>query len=124
MKKISIKFKQRLSFLENSIVKARFYILGIFILGLIGDIFFNPKISDSIVILLIVFWLINIKNFKIKSTQTLVLAISAYFISFVFQFFGKEAIMEKGASWFFVFLLIGLVQAFIRSFSGNGKKSY
>lgn len=101
----------------KKIVKARFYILGIFILGLIGDIFFNPKIFDSIVILLIIFWVISIKNFKIKTTQTLLLATSAYFVAFVFQFFNKEVIVEKGASWFFVFLTIALIQKLIQQFS-------
>jgi len=107
---------------KKLVFKYRVYILGIFCLGLILDIFFNPKISDSIVILLIVFWLINIKNFKIRPTQTLVLAASAYFIAFVFQFFNKEVIMEKGASWFFVFLTIALVQRIIEEFSKDDKE--
>lgn len=96
----------------NLITRLKIHILVIFALGLIIDIFFNPKISDSIVILLIIFWLISLKNFKIKAKTTFFLAAGAFFVAFLSQFFNQEAevITEKGASWFFIFLTIGLVQ--------------
>ena len=122
MKKVVIKFRQIQSSLKNLVDRTKFYVLGFFILGLIADIFFNPKISDSVVILLVIAWLISIKNFKIKPVQSLVLAIISYSISFIFQFFNKELIVEKGASWFFVFLTISLAQRLIGKFFKNEKK--
>ena len=97
---------------KNLIFKYRIYILGIFCFGLIWDIFFNPKISDLAVLILGLLWILNIFNFKFEPQVSFILAAFSYAVSFIFQFFNQEMIMEKGASWFFVFLLIGLVQSF------------
>lgn len=109
--------------LKNLLVKKKIYLLVAFILGLIADIFFNPRIADWIVVVLIGLWLINIINFKIKPKQTLILAIATYLIAFVFQFFGKEMIMEKGASWCLIFLVIAIGQWLIKAFFKNEKKA-
>lgn len=108
---------------KSQIFKYRAYLLGIFCLGLIWDIFFSPQISDLVVLILGILWVLSIFSFKFWSQVSLVLATLSYVVSFVFQFFSQEMIMEKGASWFFVFLLIGLTQALIINFSGNGKET-
>ena len=116
---------------KELIFEYRVTILGILCLGLIWDIFFNPQISDLAVLILGLLWILTIFSFKFEPQTSFALAAVSYGVSFIFQFFKQEMIMEKGASWFFVFLLIGLVQTliakqqtlFIRSFSGNGKKS-
>ena len=100
---------------KELIFKYKFYILGIFCLGLAWDIFFNPQISDLAVLILGLLWVLTIFSFKFEPKISFVLAAASYGISFIFQFFNQEMIMEKGASWFFVFLLIGLVQSFIKS---------
>ena len=97
---------------KSQIFKYRAYLLGIFCLGLIWDIFFNPQISDLAVLILGILWILTIFNFRFEPKISFVLAATSYGISFIFQFFNQEMIMEKGASWFFVFLLIGLVQSF------------
>jgi hypothetical protein len=102
---------------KKLVFKYRIYILGIFCLGLILDIFFNPRISDFIVLSLAILWIINVVTFKLKPIQTLILAAASYGISFIFQFLNKEMIMEKGASWFFVFLSLAVGQRIVKEFS-------
>ena len=108
---------------EKLVFKYRIYILGTFCSGLIWDIFFNPQISDLAVLILGLLWILTIFSFKFEPKISFALAAASYGISFIFQFFNQEMIMEKGASWFFVFLLIGLVQPLVRNFSGNEKKT-
>lgn len=112
--------KQIVAF-KNFVVKNKAYLLSIFIFGLICDIFFYSRISDLLVIFLIIFWIGNIVYFKIKPRSTLILAAIAYLIAFVFQFFGLEMIMEKGASWFIVFLSIALIQRLVEIFRNEKK---
>ncbi|PJE67860.1 hypothetical protein COU95_00050 [Candidatus Shapirobacteria bacterium CG10_big_fil_rev_8_21_14_0_10_40_9] len=100
---------------KNLIFKYRAYILGIFGLGLVWDIFFNQQISDLAVLILVILWILSIFSFRLEPKIGLILAALSYAVSFIFQFFNQEMIMEKGASWFFVFLLISLVQSFIKS---------
>ena len=107
---------------KKLVFKYRAYVLLFFCLGLIWDIFFNPQIFDLAVLVLGFLWILVILNFKPKSQINFVLASFSYGVSFISQFFGKEMIMEKGASWFFVFLLIGLGQTFIGSFFEDGNK--
>jgi len=97
---------------KNLISKYRIYVLGIFCLGLIWDIFFSPQISDLAVLILGILWILVIFNFRLHPKMGFVLAGLSFIVSFIFQFFNQEMIMEKGASWFFVFLLISLVQSF------------
>jgi len=107
---------------KKLVLKHKVYLLGIFCLGLIWDIFFNPQIFDLAVLILMFLWILTVFSFKFEPQASFVLAAVSYGISFVFQFFDKEMIMEKGASWFFLFLLVGLVQAFVRGFSKNEKR--
>ena len=107
---------------KNLIFKYRIYILGIFGLGLIWDIFFNPQIFDLAVLILGLLWILTIFNFRFEPKISFTLAGVSYGISFIFQFFSQEMIMEKGASWFFVFLTIALIQRLIKEFSKNERK--
>lgn len=93
--------------------------VGVFFLALIFDIFIYPRISDLLVIFLILFWVFNVRRLKIKPTQTLFLGMLSYLISFLAQFFEKEVVVEKGVSWFFIFLTIAIIQKAIKEFSKN-----
>lgn len=102
---------------KKLVFKYKVYILGIFCLGLAWDIFFNPQISDLAVLILGLLWILSIFSFKFEPQKSFILAALAYAISFIFQFLSKEMIMEKGVSWFFVFLTIALVQKLIQEFT-------
>ena len=107
---------------KNKIFKYRVYILGIFGVVLIWDIFFSPQISDLAVLILLFLWVLSVLNFSLEPKTSFILAAVSYGISFIFQFLNKEVIMEKGASWFFVFLTIALIQRLIKEFSKNERK--
>jgi len=102
---------------KNKISQYKIYILGIFCLGLVWDIFFSPQISDLGVLILGLLWILTIFSFKFEPQTSFILAAFSYAVSFIFQFLGKEMIMEKGVSWFFVFLTIALVQKLIQEFT-------
>jgi len=107
---------------KKLVFKYRVYILGIFGVVLIWDIFFSPQISDLAVLILLFLWVLNVLNFRLEPKTSFILAAVSYGISFIFQFLNKEVIMEKGASWFFVFLTIALIQRLIKEFSKNERK--
>ncbi len=115
-------FKKLFLLIVNLNNKVRMYILVLFILGIIIDIFVNPRISDLIVFFLIILWIINIFNFRIKQTYALIIATVCYGIAFFFQFFDEDMIAEKAVSWFFVFLGIALIQSLFRGFNKNESK--
>ena len=108
---------------KNLVFKYRIHLVGVFCLGLIWDIFFNLQILDLAVLILGILWILTIFNFRLEPKISFILAAITYGVSFIFQFFSQERIMEKGASWFFVFLLIGFFQSIIINFFGNGKKT-
>lgn len=109
--------------LRNLIIKNKILILAIFYIGLISDIFFNPVISDLLITFLVGLWFINIYAFEIKPRQTFTLGVISYCLSFIAQFLGKEMMMEKGASWFLIFLVIALGQWLFLEFLKDEKKA-
>ena len=98
---------------KNKISQYRALFLGIFCAGLIWDIFLNFKISNLVVLVLGILWGLIILVFNFGPQASFILATASYSISFVFQFFNKEIIMEKGASWFFLFLFVGIIQSLL-----------
>ena len=107
---------------KDLIAENRLVIPAFFMLGLILDIFINPRISDLLVLFLIVFWVFNILNLRLTPIHSLILAVFSYSISFIIQFLGNEMVVEKGATWFFVFLTIALVQKLIGEVVKSEKK--
>jgi hypothetical protein len=95
--------------IKNKVSQYKALFLGIFCFGLIWDIFFNIKISDLVVLSLGILWGLIVLFFNFEPQASFVLAAVSYGISFVFQFFNKEIIMEKGASWFFLFFFVGII---------------
>lgn len=58
-------------------------------------------------------------SFEIKSTGTMILSIISYFTAILFSFQGKERMAEKGASWFFIFFAVAMVQLFLTKHGEN-----
>lgn len=90
--------------------KMRRILLWVFWSGFICDLFLYSKISDLFFFLLIILWVINVLNYKIKPLKTFTFAAAAFFLAFILQFFGLMVIVEKSASWFFILLSIALIQ--------------
>lgn len=85
-----------------------------FYLALIFDVFVYPKISDFLIIVLIIFWLFNTARLKIKPIESLILATILFLFSFIAYYFNKEVVMEKSISWSVIFLTIALTQRLIK----------
>lgn len=86
------------------------YLLAIFYLILFFDIFLYPRISNLLSIFLIIIWIFFIYTLRLKVNQTFILGLIAYASTFTFQFFGRMMTVEKGVTWFAIFLTISFVQ--------------
>ncbi len=115
MSKLIAKFKQKARRLKSLMVKYRRLLLIIFFIGLFYDVFLNTRISEYFTAFIILLWCLNLLLFKIKPRKTIALGVAAYLLAFVSQFWGKEVIMEKGASWFLIFTLTALIQWLIKN---------
>ena len=134
MKQISAKFKKPFVYLQklftkNKLAGARFLhankilILAIFILGLVMDILINSRISDLAILLLIGIWIINIFNLKLSPRHSLFLAGIIYFMAPINRFLGNDRIVEKSASWFFIFLSISFIQKIFDAHNKGEKRA-
>jgi len=103
--------------------KNKAIILALFLAGLISDVFFNPQINDTLIFFLIAYWLFLLFVYRLKSRQSLNLTLIALMIAFVFQFSGKEMLMEKSTSWGLIFLLIYLGQKLWQKFFSQNEKT-
>lgn len=110
MNKVLAKIKRFFGLIKDFVSRKKIFVLTIFIVGLIDDLFFNPQIADWLVVLLIALWLINVVIFKLKPINHLLLAVMAYLFALFSQLGGQELMAEKGASWLFIFLAIALTQ--------------
>lgn len=116
MKKINAGFKKIILPVKVFLIQNKIYLLAVSSLGLLIDIFLNSQFLDFVFLILIVLWVINLYNFRLRPSQTLILAMSCYLVSFLTQYFNLAVIVEKGASWFFIFLLIALGQSLLEEF--------
>lgn len=92
-------------------------------LAVLLDIFiFNP-ISEVRILFLTGLWVLTIWLYGFEGRASigggLVFLIFCPFL----LIFGKEQMAEKSAIWAYVFLVVGVIQSFIWSFSKNEKKS-
>lgn len=113
--KITIKIRHLLA--RNKIL-----VFAIFITFLILDILINSKISTTITLFLLVFWLTNIFNLNLKPIHSLILATYFYLLSFLGQFFSNELVAEKAVSWFFIFLAVALIQQLVKKVPSDAAK--
>lgn len=123
MKQIFVRFKKLSVRLKELLAKYKILILAIFMLGLVIDVLINPKISDSVVLLLIVIWILNISNLKLDPLHSLFLAAALFLTAFIVQFLGNDMLVEKSASWFFVFLSIAFIQKILGLYRQSEKQT-
>jgi len=115
IKVYELKLENPFDFMKNQREGYSFYFLLIFFSLLIFDILIY-SFPDLLVFFLILFWIFNIKKLKIKPFSTLSLGTLAFLFSFIAQFLGKDIIVERGASWFFIFLSLAFGQRLIEEF--------
>ncbi len=115
--KILVERVKHLTFLLRKILLLIFYLILFF------DIFIYQNISSVFSLSLIAVWLYFIYSLEIKINRTLFLGISIYVLTFAFQFIGKMVIVEKGVTWFAIFLSISLVQALLQKQTEDAKEA-
>jgi len=90
----------------------RFFLIAIFFIGVIVDIFLNAN-SDMSLLLLCALWILVINLFNFKSATTF--KVSLAFLVTLFFFFlisPDQKPIERVATWIFLFLALGIVQQF------------
>lgn len=86
------------------------YQIIIFSFLLIVDLFISKEISDFSILAISLFWVYCVITLKIRFEENIGIAASMFLIALISRIFERDMIMEKGASWFFVFLTISLFQ--------------
>lgn len=90
----------------------RFFLITIFFIGVIIDVFSNAN-SDMSLLLLSILWIFIIKLFSFKSHATFIATL--IFIVALFFFFlisPDQKPIERVATWIFLFLLLGIFQQY------------
>lgn len=90
----------------------RFFLITIFFIGVIVDIFLNAS-SDTNLLALCVLWVLVGKLFNYKSTMTFKVTL-AFLVTLFFLFIisPDQKSIERVATWIFLFLLLGIFQQY------------
>ena len=109
--------------IKMSLVHYKHFLLGACTLGIFIDIFLFTPTADLVILFLTGLWVLTIWLYGFEGRVLigggLVFLIFCPFL----LIFGKEQMAEKSAIWAYVFLVVGVIQSFIWSFSKNEKKS-
>ncbi|MBU2632301.1 hypothetical protein KKG52_01165 [Patescibacteria group bacterium] len=92
---------------------AYFAILNILIIFVLIDVFYLQLISDLVYIIIPILWGIYTKKYKLDSRASF--AVGLFFIALcpIILIFNQTFTAEKSASWAFMFLIVGTIQALI-----------
>ena len=110
LKKLS--FASRFYFILKLLRPLRIFLMMVFFIGAIVDIFSNAN-SDMSLLLLCTLWILIIKLFNFKSTATF--KVTFVFLVTLFFFFlisPDQKPIERIATWIFLFLALGIFQQF------------
>lgn len=90
----------------------RFFLITIFFIGVIIDIFSNAN-SDMSLLLLCALWILAIKLFNFRSATTFKVTL-AFLVTLFFLFLisPDQKPIERVATWIFLFLLLGIFQQY------------
>lgn len=96
------------------------FLLVFFLIGFTIDVFFVPSTfdlgSDGRLFFLVLLWLFlsHVSHFTSKATFKIAIGFLAI-LFFLFLFFRTTPILDRVASWIYIFLCIGIVQQFVES---------
>ncbi len=96
------------------------FLLVLFLISFIVDVFFVPSTfdlgSDARLFSLVLLWLFlsKLSHFTSKSTFKVTIGF-LIILFFFFLFFRTSPILDRIASWIYIFLCIGVVQQFLES---------
>jgi len=96
--------------IRNFLNKYKHGILLLTGVGIFINIFLFLPIWDLLILLLIGLWIISIWLYKFEGRVSVFSGIIFLSLCPFLLLFGQELIAEKSAVWFFMFLLVGVIQ--------------
>jgi len=107
----------------------RVFLLVLFLISFIVDVFFVPSTfdlgSDARLFFLVLLWLFLSKLSHFTSRSTFKVTMGFLTILFFFFLFSRTSpILDRVASWIYIFLCIGVVQQFLESRMQNSSQKY
>ena len=99
-------------FILKQLRRFRFFLITIFFIGVIVDIFSNAN-SDASLLMLCVLWILIIKLFNFKSAKTFKVTLAflvTLFLLFIIS--PDQKPIERVATWIFLFLFLGIFQQY------------
>jgi len=96
--------------IRNFLNKYKHWIFLLTGVGIFINIFLFLPIWDLLILLLIGLWAIDIWLYKFEGKVSVFGGIIFLSLCPFLLLFGKEPIAEKSAVWFFMFLLVGVIQ--------------
>jgi hypothetical protein len=86
-------------------------VLGMYIVGVLVDLFVFEDPSDIRYLLLVVVWLVGTKMYRYSSRMTFMVCLGLVGVMFVFFVGDPESkIAERAAVWLYLMMLVGLLQ--------------
>ncbi len=99
--------------IRKSLSHFKYVLMLIFLIGIVGDIFFITPYSDSISLFLILIWITILVSFRFESRVSFTIAL-VLLIVFSFLHLGLNAYFaEKLAIWAFIFLIVGCCELIV-----------
>lgn len=95
-------------------MKLKFWIIFLFLIGIIIETILELP-ADWLVILAALLWIGFIFKWKIESKYSIFISLFFLGLSILFWLANQDELSKREAIWFYVFLMIGVVQQFIRS---------
>lgn len=92
---------------------------GFLIIIIMTSIMFSP-VSDLVILLVTIGWLIYNYNFKVKSIFSFSVSVILQLLNIYLTYFLKYNLIENISIWSFAFLVVGLIQTIYQNnYSGN-----
>jgi hypothetical protein len=97
--------------IEPFFLNNKYFLIGLFYLIIIVELFFWKSVSDLYYLLITISWFIFLRIFHLRPEISLYNATISFLIAFIINiFFHNDILTEKAASWFFIFILFFLIQ--------------
>ncbi len=96
----------------------QFFLICLFLIGFLGDVFLFPVtldlFADGRILVLVLFWLFIVKFYRLTSGATYKVILFYLVLLFpLFIFFRDQLFFERLTTWIYVFFFIGIVHQLI-----------
>ncbi len=107
---------------KNVLVKYRYSFLILAIIGIFLNLFATYFYAPPLIICFFLFWLGTIFSWNLDGNLSIFISLFFLLICFLSLIFGQKNFSAKAATWFYLFIVAGVLQEMVQLFIGQEEK--